>query len=272
MLLKFWAYFNSEDVWYELLRHTGTNSKEPEWISQLTRDEASFQDAMNVLSNHGLVESAENEHSQVGSRRYSINGCIHAWVVHLLNKEWDWDLARAALRRIASQVRSEGGDRCSAKLQRLLPHARRYTCGRARKNLEGRGLKEEVHQIAKLYSWQGRFVEAEDMYQLALKEYDPNDIQSFDIVQGLGIVYKKQGKLHESERMFQCALNGQEEGWYPADASTLGNICELAFLYSERGMEANAERLIRRARQVPQTFSGKKALQFRKALARGYKA
>jgi hypothetical protein len=40
MLLRFWAYFDNQDIWFELLLHT--SSEDPEWIRELTEDEVSF--------------------------------------------------------------------------------------------------------------------------------------------------------------------------------------------------------------------------------------
>jgi hypothetical protein len=54
MLLCFWAYFDSQDLWLELLQRS--NSNDPDWVRELTKDELSFYGAMRVLTNHGLVE------------------------------------------------------------------------------------------------------------------------------------------------------------------------------------------------------------------------
>src|ERR1700761_1923928 len=46
-LLLLWAYFDNEDLWFELLRHA--NSSDPEWVTRLTEDELNFNHAMRVL-------------------------------------------------------------------------------------------------------------------------------------------------------------------------------------------------------------------------------
>ena len=39
-LLRLWAYFDNQDIWYELLWHG--DSEDPEWIHELTKDELIF--------------------------------------------------------------------------------------------------------------------------------------------------------------------------------------------------------------------------------------
>src|ERR1700740_711547 len=39
-LLRLWAYFDNQDLWFELLRHS--SSKDPNWIRELTEDELEF--------------------------------------------------------------------------------------------------------------------------------------------------------------------------------------------------------------------------------------
>ena len=78
-LLCLWAYFDNQDIWFELLRHG--NSENPEWIRELTEDELSFTDAVRVLIDHGLVEVDTSSQEWVESRGYSIHGCVHSWAI-----------------------------------------------------------------------------------------------------------------------------------------------------------------------------------------------
>src|ERR1700684_20024 len=39
-LLQLWAYFDKQDIWFELLQHS--DSEDPEWIHELTKDELCF--------------------------------------------------------------------------------------------------------------------------------------------------------------------------------------------------------------------------------------
>jgi hypothetical protein len=71
-LLRLWAYFGSQDLWFELLRHS--DSKDPDWIRELAEDELSFHGAVRVLSDHGLVEVDTSSQELIESRGYTV-GC-----------------------------------------------------------------------------------------------------------------------------------------------------------------------------------------------------
>jgi hypothetical protein len=95
-LLRLWAYFDNQDLWFELLQHG--DSEDPDWIRQLTEDEVSFHEAIRVLSDHGLVGVGTSSQEQTESRGYSVHGCVHSWSIHVLNQEWDYELARVAVK------------------------------------------------------------------------------------------------------------------------------------------------------------------------------
>jgi hypothetical protein len=82
-LLRLWAYFDNQDLWFELLQHS--NSTQPDWIRELVQDELSFHDAVRILSNHGLVEVNTPSQELVKLRGYSIYGYVYLWIVHVLN-------------------------------------------------------------------------------------------------------------------------------------------------------------------------------------------
>jgi hypothetical protein len=75
-LLRLWAYFDNQDIWFELLRHG--DSEDPEWIHELTEDEISFNGAIRVLSDYGLVEVDMSSQERIESGGYSIHGCVHS--------------------------------------------------------------------------------------------------------------------------------------------------------------------------------------------------
>jgi hypothetical protein len=104
-LLCFWACFDSQDVWLELLQHSSSN--DPDWVRELTKDKVGFHQAVRVLSSHGLVEVDTSSQEINESRGYSIHGCVHLWTIHVLNREWDYDLAKLAVKLVASHVPGE---------------------------------------------------------------------------------------------------------------------------------------------------------------------
>ena len=122
-LLRLWAYFDNQDIWFELLRHA--NSKDPEWIRELTKDELSFNEAVRVLSDHGLVDVDMSSQERIESRGYSIHGCVHSWTIYVLNQEWDDDLAKLALKFVGSHVPRKESTKRWLTQRRLLQHASR---------------------------------------------------------------------------------------------------------------------------------------------------
>ncbi len=80
-LLRLWAYFDNQDLWFELLQHG--DSEDPEWIRELAQDELSFHGAVRVLSDYGLVEVDRSPQKLIESRGYTIHGCVHSWSIHV---------------------------------------------------------------------------------------------------------------------------------------------------------------------------------------------
>jgi hypothetical protein len=48
---------------------------------------------MQVLSDHGLVEVDKSSQELLELHGYSIYRCVYLWTVHVLNQEWNYDLA-----------------------------------------------------------------------------------------------------------------------------------------------------------------------------------
>jgi hypothetical protein len=59
---------------------------------------------MRVLSDYGLVEVDTSSQELIESGGYSIHGYVHSWSIHVLNQEWDYDLARVAVEIVGSHV------------------------------------------------------------------------------------------------------------------------------------------------------------------------
>ena len=60
-----------------------------------------------MLSDHGLVEVDISSQERIESRGYSIHSCVHSWTVNVLNQEWDYDLAKLALKFVGLHVPGE---------------------------------------------------------------------------------------------------------------------------------------------------------------------
>ncbi|KAN0067820.1 HET domain containing protein [Elaphomyces granulatus] len=252
-LLRLWAYFDNQDLWLELLRHS--NSEDPDWIRELTEGELGFNRAVRVLSDHGLVEVDMSSQELVESRGYSIHGCVHSWTVYVLNQEWDYDLAKLALKFVGSHVPSDdsSANKWWLTQRRLLPHAARCSHAVLNGMVIDDGMERELDNLGYLYANQDKLDEAEKMYQRALqgkeKAWGPDHTSTLFTVNNLGTLYADQGKLDEAEKMYQRALQGQEKAWGPDHTSTLNTVNNLGTLYADQGKLDEAEKMYQRALQ-----------------------
>src|SRR6267378_1777000 len=250
-LLRLWAYFDNQDVWFELLQHG--DSEDPEWIRELTKDELSFNEAVRVLSDHGLVEVDMSSQERIESRGYSIHGCVHSWTIHVLNQKWDYDLVKLALKFVGSHVPTKESAKWWLTQRRLLQHAARCSYAVLNGMVTDDGMEWALHRLGLLYADQGKLDEAEKMYQRALQGKEkarvPDHTSTLDTVSSLGNLYKSQDKLDEAEKMYQRALQGYEKAWCPDHTSTLDTVNNLGGLYAYLGKADEAEKMYQRALQ-----------------------
>ncbi|KAH8600126.1 kinesin light chain [Bisporella sp. PMI_857] len=212
-LLRLWAYFDNQDLWFELLRHG--DSDDPEWIRELTADELSFHDAVRILSDHGLVEVATSSEERIESNGYSIHGCVHSWIIHALNREWNFDLARLAIEFVGAHVPGEEDGRPWLMQRRLLQHAARCSYIVVKGLVADDGMDWAYYNLGHLYADQGKLAEAGSMYERALAGYEKalgaEHTSTLATVNNPGSLYKSQGKLAEAESMCERALDGYEK-------------------------------------------------------------
>ncbi|CAF3468047.1 unnamed protein product [Fusarium graminearum] len=213
MLLRLWAYFDHDDLWYELL--CGADESAPPWLQALT-DKITFTESMRLLCDHGLVDTnTVTRKSEVGSLSYSVHGCVHAWMVGALHKQTDTEMVQLAARCVASLVPSTEDKEYWRIQQRLLQHVDRSFETMA----ESTGIPHFEPWIngafGNIYANQGRLDKAEVMYERALQGYEkawgPEHTSTLDTVNNLGILYKSQGRLDKAEEMYERALQGYEK-------------------------------------------------------------
>src|SRR5271155_495480 len=259
-LLKLWAYFDRQDVWFELLQHG--SSAYHDWIQKLTEDELSFNEAVRLLCNYGIVDPDLSFHKQCGSRGYSMHSCVHSWTVSVLNKEWDESLAKLALTCIASEIPSDVEKDWWLLQRRLLQHALRHEQFITDGKVKTEGMEWMLHCLGLLYANQGKLAEAEAMYTQALQGSEealgPKHTSTLSTVNNLGLLYANQGKLAEAEAMYTQALQGSEEALGPKHTSTLSTVNNLGNLYADQGKLAEAEAMYTRALQGSEEALGPK--------------
>ncbi|OCL04944.1 hypothetical protein AOQ84DRAFT_367063, partial [Glonium stellatum] len=166
-LLKLWAYFDREGVYFDLLRHA--NSTKDEWIQKLTEDELNFNMAVRLLCSFGLVDIDQSHQLQTGSGGYSIHSCVHSWTTFVLNQEWDKRLAQVALTCVASEIPMRDARDSQMLQRRLLQHASRQERLILGGKVDLEGMEWALYMLGILYADQGKLAEAEAMYSRALQ-------------------------------------------------------------------------------------------------------
>ncbi|CAI6092175.1 unnamed protein product [Clonostachys chloroleuca] len=243
-LLQWWAYFNNEDIWFELIQPCDDEGMP--WMFELN-DELKFNSAIGILHDYGFVEPHRPSPDLIESRGYSIHACLHSWTIHKLNHGCDGDLKRLALNRIASRVPSRNDDKFWLLQRRLLSHAM-MACTTIQ---DGDGPDWAFVNLGLLYYDQGKMQEAEEMYLRALRGYKkihgPDHILIFDIANNLGNLYSDQGKQQEAEEIYLQALQGYEKIYGPDHISLLDTVHNLGFLYYNQGKQQEAEEMYLRA-------------------------
>ena len=108
-----------------------------------------------------------------------------------------------------------------------------------------------LDNLAAVYKEQGKYAEAEPLYQRVLRiEEKAHGPDSFGIVRtlaNLAAVYQKQGKYTEAELLYRRALHNQEEDRTFGSLSVVRQLINLAELYIDQGKYAEAEPLLQEA-------------------------
>nr|POE87603.1 vegetative incompatibility protein het-e-1 [Quercus suber] len=128
-LLQLWAYYDNQDLWFELLHHA--TAGDPGWLKEIIVDELDFHNHMRLLCNHGLVErdggvEIGSDSHELESHGYSIHACVHSWTKTVLTDNWDLILAKATLSRVALHVPDISSPWWWVTSRRLLNHAAIY--------------------------------------------------------------------------------------------------------------------------------------------------
>ena len=198
-LLRLWAYFDNQDLWFQLL--AAGNQGSPEWFSAMIKDELSFNEIIRLLCDHALIKPLQV------SGGYGMHTCVHDWAVHVLNPKKNISMASLALTCVGWTVPSKSVPEYWTIQRRLLPHARKslefIQTDINNEYEDHENTLNAVWNLGNLYADQGKMKEAEDMYQRALKgkekAWGPEHTSTLDTVNNLGILYADQGKMKEAE-------------------------------------------------------------------------
>lgn len=116
---------------------------------------------------------------------------------------------------------------------------------------QDRRLAQNLNNLARLYQDQGKFAEAEPLYQrtlaIAEKAQGPEHPDVAASLNNLAWLYHDRGKFAEIEPLYGRALAILEKALGPEHADVGQSLNNLAGLYSSQGKYADAEPLYRRA-------------------------
>jgi tetratricopeptide (TPR) repeat protein len=216
-------------------------------------DELSFNEAVTVLCDYGLIEVDNSSKGQVvESQGYSMHSCVHAWTVHVVNQEWDVDMAEVAMECIGRHVPENNAQHSWLTQRRLLRHLARCWGFIVNGRLDEDGKDWILYNFGYVCSNQGQFDKAEKMYLRALqgkeKAWGPDHTSTLNTVHNLGNLYASLGRLDEAENTYLRALQGKEKAWGPDHTSTLDTVNNLGVLHASLG-RLEAEKMYLRALQ-----------------------
>ena len=102
-----------------------------------------------------------------------------------------------------------------------------------------RQLVESLHSLAELYKAQGRYAEAEPLYQRALgireKVLGPEHPAVATILNNLAELYRTQGRYAQAEPLYKRALGIWEKALGPEHSDVATGLNNLALLYQAQG-------------------------------------
>jgi tetratricopeptide (TPR) repeat protein len=248
-LLRLWAFFHHDDIWYGLLaagmKLTRTTAT-PRWLAELAGSELKFSDAMGLLTAYSLADS-------LGAGSYSMHPVLHQW-----SRSLSLDVEAASFQFISvctlgNAVPSENDKEYWKLDRRLLQHVL-YSSDELR--VPQTLTKQEpppwaLYGLGSTLRRQRKLSDAERMLQHALAGFEkalgPDHTSTLRTVDNLGNLYRNQGKLDKAERMYQRALAGREKALGPDHTSTLVTVGNLGLLYQKQGKLDEAERMHQRA-------------------------
>jgi len=249
-LLRLWAYFGHEDLWFELLQKGRPGG--PTWFQDLTSDVIEFNKAVRLLCDYGLVEAdTSSKERGTESRGYGMHSCVHTWTTHVLNETRDDDMAQLAMVCVASYAPNSRQPRYWVVQRRMLQHVSRCLAAMALVKMPSDG---ETAWIANSFGHfladQGRLAEAEPFFQRAVQHWEialgPDHTSTLSALQALGTISSNQGRDAEARLVFERVVQGFETVFGPGNPAALGAVNGLGVVYHQMGQPAKAEAMWKR--------------------------
>ncbi|KAL3435052.1 hypothetical protein BDV09DRAFT_185326 [Aspergillus tetrazonus] len=203
-LLLLLAFFDNQDIWYELIQNGLDYSNSPPWFEAAVSSKLVFKTKMKALVEFSLVEIKQREGS------YTLHPMVQDWCYHIAaSNDITNQLQELAFISVGYTVPSQDTRDYARLEQRLLPHAN---------NLIQRNISH----------W------------LDIWPEDRLNVFGAFHLNNLGVLYSDQGKLKEAEEMFQRALAGYGKALSPNHLKTClvaNNLVSLASLHAEQELQ-----------------------------------
>jgi tetratricopeptide (TPR) repeat protein len=172
-LLLLLAFFDNQDIWYELIQKGLHHLNPPQWFETAVSSKLVFKTKLKALVEFSLVEIKQQEGS------YTLHPVVQDWCYHIAaSNNLINQLQELAFISVGYMVPSQDTRDYARLEQRLLPHA-------------------------------NNLIQTNIGHWLDIRP--ENRFNIFGAFHGLGNLYLDQGKLKEAEEMFQRALAGYEE-------------------------------------------------------------
>ena len=169
-LLRLWAFFYHDDLWYGLLAAStwrlANGTETPTWFTKLAGSSLEFSSAMGLLKAYSLADSQEG-----GS--YSMHSVLHQWSRSLSLHSDAASLLSISVCVLGNAAPSEDDKEYWKLDRRLLQHALHSSDEMRRPQMLSQHEPPPwaMHCLGDTLSRQGKLEEAEQMYQRALLSY-----------------------------------------------------------------------------------------------------
>ena len=260
-LLQLWAYFDNQDVWFELLRDGLHFSSDIEWFNQLLEDELTFTEAARILTSHGLIEVDEMSR-EIGteSHGYSMHSCIHSWTINVVNKVRDQQVMRLAIKTIGFHIPYDYAPRYWITQRRIMQHVANCWNLIINVKIDESEIPDALYHFGRLYSAQDKPDEAEQMLIRARKGCEEarglKHEYIFKILDKLGLVYEQQNRPAMAERVYLRSVQGYEHVEGPERLQIFQSAGHLGALYINQGLLEQAEEVLLWALKGCDSISG----------------
>ncbi|KAJ9618818.1 hypothetical protein H2204_012894 [Knufia peltigerae] len=274
-LLRFLAYLDHQDIWFELFQggRPGDTPPPPTWFQQLVGgDDASiFDDTMRVLVCHCLVVEETQQHdeespsssSSSSSSSYRLHTCVHDWTLNGLNRIIDTRLYWLAFDLLTSHFTDKEEDCRSIQLSApRYQHFTGHVLRLAHERFDDALWREEavmmrttsMTRLSLFLGGRGHYSPAKriqrrvlTMKGMTLGTDDPSTLDSQAI---LGLLYNMEGRLKLAGKLYERVLVGKRGEKAPGvdqSSSIFETLDELGGMYVSEGKLDTAERMFEMA-------------------------